>query len=72
MREFKADVNDIVNEFQADAIYDEEKERRAGFHGTVCLNCQEDTGFGRGKEPMRYDIHWCSSKCWQEYWKKSY
>ena len=38
--------------------FDEEKERRAGFHGTVCLNCQEDTGFGRGKEPMRYDIHW--------------
>jgi len=32
-----------------------------------CWNCGEPSGFGFGKEPMRYDIAWCSSKCWQEF-----
>ena len=30
---------------------------------TYCLNCGERTGFGFGKEPMRYDTVCCSSKC---------
>ena len=66
-----------MNEFQADAIYEEERERRAGITAIVlptepkhtCLNCGDESGIGRGKEPTRHDIHWCSSKCWQEFYK---
>ena len=67
-----------MNEFQADAIYEEERERRAGVTAWTelptepkhtCLNCGDKSGIGRGKEPTRYDIHWCSSKCWQEFYK---
>ena len=34
---------------------------------TYCLNCKSETGYGRGTEPTRHDIHWCSSPCWKEY-----
>jgi len=30
---------------------------------TYCWQCNKRTGFGFGVEPLRYDIHWCTSKC---------
>jgi len=65
-----------MNEFKADAIYEEERERLAGITdwanqptGSVCLNCKSPTGFGQGTEPKRYDLNWCSSKCWAQFYK---
>jgi len=37
--------------------------------GSVCLNCKSPTGFGKGTEPKRYDLNWCSSKCWAQFYK---
>ena len=34
---------------------------------TYCEICKEQTGFGFGKEPMRYDTGCCSSKCWTKW-----
>ena len=30
---------------------------------TYCCQCNKRTGYGFGIEPMRYDIHWCTSEC---------
>ena len=38
---------------------------------TYCLHCGGRTGFGVGIEPKRYDIHWCSSKCWQAFFQQA-
>ena len=65
-----------MNEFQADAIFEEEREKRAGITAivlppnepkTTFLNCGDETGYLKGKEPTRHDIHWCSSRCWKEF-----
>ena len=36
---------------------------------TYCWNCNGKTGYGFGIEPMRIDIAWCSSICWQEFYQ---
>tara|TARA_R100000687_G_C6322360_1_gene105627 strand:- start:264 stop:446 length:183 start_codon:yes stop_codon:yes gene_type:complete len=35
-----------------------------------CWNCGGESGYGRGIEPTRYDIAWCSSKCHEEFWER--
>ncbi len=69
----------MMNEFQADAWFEEEREKRAGVTAwtelptptkTTCLNCGDETGYLKGKEPTRHDIHWCSSKCWKEFFNE--
>ena len=35
-----------------------------------CWNCGGEAGYGRGIEPTRYDIAWCSSKCHEEFWER--
>ena len=34
-----------------------------------CWHCASETGFGKGKEPKRHDIHWCSSECHQKFFR---
>tara|TARA_R100001244_G_C5120144_1_gene123303 strand:- start:54 stop:209 length:156 start_codon:yes stop_codon:yes gene_type:complete len=35
---------------------------------THCWNCDGLTGLGFGVEPLRHDIHWCSSECHQKFY----
>ena len=33
-----------------------------------CWNCGNESGYGKGIEPQRYDIAFCSSKCNQQFY----
>jgi len=48
------------------------KEKNEITKPTFCEICEEQTRFGFGKEPMRYDITCCSSKCWIKWNTKCY
>jgi len=36
---------------------------------THCLNCKGETGFGFGVQPLRHDVHWCSSECHTKFYQ---